>query len=217
VPLLANHSLPKGSNESFSTTVQTLSVLSLVWNESFADESVPGMMLLNMEIQKKTIPQIMDQVALSMTNSIRQNDFSTSTGEARAFVGTAYAMETYIQPQWLWLLYPLVMVLLSISFCSLTVWQTKVLGMPSWKSSALAVMFHGIQDGEEDVLERSGDRGWAGKEPISALTVWAKDVDVRLRRRGTSRLGYGLVRAERAFDECVVAEQTGSGRSIRTD
>lgn len=74
------------------------------------------------------------------------------------------------------------------------------MGIPSWRSSTLAVMVHGIRDVEGDFLEYSEMRGRAGKERISMFQDWAGGLDVRLRRRGDTGLGYSLVRVEGTSD-----------------
>ena len=202
--LPSKYSVPEGTSRIFNTnltkflTLQEFFYTTLQGIDYFPDRNLLNMMDISPGQDSPDgfpVPQIMARIATSMTNNIRQHDFSDD-GVLRKIRGTAYVMETYIHPNWLWLIYPLVMVLLTMLCCGLTIWQTRTFGMPSWKSSALAVMVHGIQEGEEDVLDGTRGRSWAGKEPISALEEWAEDVKVRIRRRGITGHGYGLVRAE---------------------
>jgi hypothetical protein len=91
------------------------------------------------------------------------------------------------------------MVLLAIVFFGLTVWQSHRSGVPSWRSSTLAVMGHGLNaymlensgikrtSRRSDVIEAAG-----GKERVGDLDVWAEEVEVLLRRRGAWGKGFGL-------------------------
>jgi hypothetical protein len=128
-------------------------------------------------------------IAEAFTNTIRKLPQEHVTG-------TAYAVETHIVVQWLWLLLPLLMVLLATAFLGFTVRQSGKSRIPSWRSSALAVMEHGINTTmlETAAAERVEVPGAGyGKETVSELESWAKAVDVRLQRRGESACGFGLV------------------------
>lgn len=131
-------------------------------------------------------------IADALTNAMR-----LSSGQQ--VKGAALVMQAHIQVQWLWLILPLVMVILAATFLALTVWRTHKSDVPSWRSSVLAVMEHGINtslheasgsgpfNGIDDVLATAAD-----KEKVSDLEVWADDVSVRLRRRGLEGNGLGL-------------------------
>ena len=212
------------SNQTFTTDSWTFTSIQEFWNSSLqmVDHNKTrtlGNMIgnsilfgaineaLNISLPYQHVPHYMANIAQGMTNSMRQstnniNITSSNNGQPynQNIEGTSHTSETYIQPRWLWLTYPLVMVLLAILFCSLTIRQTARLGLPNWKSSALAAMLHGLQESGEDVLDGTRDGGWAGKEPISVLEAWADGVDVRLRERGNTGVGYGLVRVERTFE-----------------
>ena len=138
------------------------------------------------------VPGTIANIADSLTNAMR----AISHQQVK---GTAEIIEVYIHVEWLWLLLPLIMVLLAIVFFGLTVWQSHRSGVPSWRSSVLAVMGHGLnaymlEDGgtkrssrRSDVIEAAG-----GKERIGDLDVWAEEVEVLLRRRGAWGKGFGL-------------------------
>ncbi|KAF7513919.1 hypothetical protein GJ744_006533 [Endocarpon pusillum] len=113
--------------------------------------------------------------------------------------GTVLVMEPFIQVQWLWLLYPFIVVTLSMVFLGLTVWRTRRSEVPSWRSSVLAVMEHGVNSSiQEDTSSDlhngvDGDLATAaGKEQVGDLEVWAEEVSVRLRSRGLWGKGFGL-------------------------
>lgn len=141
-----------------------------------------------LENVEKTLASIAD----ALTDTIRMN----SKGRIQ---GTVLIVEPFIQIQLFWLLYPLVMVILATVFLGLTVRRTQQSGVPSWRSSVLAVMEHGVnssiqEDTGSDLLNGfdSDLATTAGKERVGDLEVWAEDVSVRLRRRGLWGRGFGL-------------------------
>ena len=134
------------------------------------------------------VPQIMANVATTMTNNLRLKSRTVA-------VGTAIALETYIHVQWLWLLLPLIMVSLATILLALTVWQSRRWDIPNWRSSALAAMMHGVQEDEAGALNMRA-LALLGKERISELERWSEAVQVRLRRRGPGGEDYGLVPAD---------------------
>lgn len=84
------------------------------------------------------ITRTFEGIATSLTNQLRRHDNVTMVN------GTVYMPVTYVNVNWLWLVYP---VLISISTSSFLVasmicsWQS---GIPVWKSSSLALLFHGL-------------------------------------------------------------------------
>jgi hypothetical protein len=88
------------------------------------------------------------------------------------------------------------MVILAIVFLILTRWQCHRWDIPSWQSSALATMMHGVghPEGGGSVVAQEAEIGGDGKEKISDLEEWAEKLEVRLRRKGTKEVAYGLVR-----------------------
>ena len=141
-------------------------------------------------------------IALALSNTIRQLRQQKSAGSDAGSTpgltarGTTWALLSHIEVQWLWLLLPLFMVLLATAFLALTIWKASKSGIPSWRSSALAVMEHGLNttmleagsDVEKVDVAGVGD----GKESVGELESWAKGMDVRLQRRGRSACGFGL-------------------------
>ena len=134
------------------------------------------------------VPQTMANVATAMTNNLRMKSGTVA-------IGTAIALETYIYVRWLWLLLPLIMVSLATVLLALTVWQSRRWDIPNWRSSALAAMMHGVQEGEVGALNMRA-LVLLGKERISELERWSEVVQVRLRRRGPGGEDYGLVPAD---------------------
>jgi hypothetical protein len=154
------------------------------------------------------IPETMRNLATSMTNNMRLQS-------SAVVLGTALDAQLYIHVRWVWLSLPLIMVIGSIVFLLLTVWQSRRWGIPSWRGSALATMAHGVYGGDvgEDTndIMAANDARWVGKEKVSDLDRWAEDVEVDLRRRGRGGLSYGLV----ARNVPTVTSQTSLDSSER--
>jgi Protein of unknown function (DUF3176) len=125
----------------------------------------------------------MENLATAMTNAMR-----TISGDT--VIGTASKNVTYIHVRWPWLLLPLVMIMLASVFLALTVWQSSRWDVPAWRSSALAVMEHGVHCSEERLSNRAVR---TEVEKNSELEVWAQEVEVRLRRKGRYGMNISLV------------------------
>ena len=82
----------------------------------------------------------MEGLANAMTSIIRQNGDTPSTEYAH---GTAYGSQTCIRVQWAWLSLPSALVVLAVAFLIATILETRSWQM-TWKSSALALLFHGL-------------------------------------------------------------------------
>lgn len=77
--------------------------------------------------------KLFDQLAESMTNNLRSEDEN-----ATVVLGTSSIVVYKIR--WIYIVLPAVSILGSTSFFFLSVWQTRRLGAPLWKSSAIAVL-----------------------------------------------------------------------------
>ena len=87
------------------------------------------------------ISERIDNLAVSMSNNIRQQNSSGS----KPFPGTAWGSETFVHVRWAWLAYPLTVLLISLMSLALTIFQTTRFKVNVWKSSTLALLFHGQQ------------------------------------------------------------------------
>lgn len=108
-------------------------------------------------------------------------------------VGTAETSEQYIRVQWEWLLVPLALVTLNTIFVLLVRLQSRRLGLPSWRNSALALLY-----GEAD-RESGGVSGGMQHDDLligppasmgrpSKLGAWAETRSARLRGCGEGRV-----------------------------
>lgn len=82
----------------------------------------------------------MEGLANAMTSVIRQNGDTPSTEYAH---GTALGLQTCIRVQWAWLSLPSALIVLALAFLVATILKTRSWQM-TWKSSALALLFHGL-------------------------------------------------------------------------
>ncbi|KAE8449583.1 hypothetical protein EG329_007913 [Mollisiaceae sp. DMI_Dod_QoI] len=103
-------------------------------------------------------------IAASLTKLGLDNSNETITG-------LAASMEAYVQVRWEWLLLPSVLVVLDIIFLIVIMAKTKARKTHIWKSSVLAVLYHGLEEvptGEE--MDR-----------VSGMEKAAQSTKVRLR------------------------------------
>jgi hypothetical protein len=96
---------------------------------------------------------ILDGLAKTLTTYIRSFDNGDlKAGYHRQFnitdedsvIGTSYELQAYIAIRWGWLAFSASLVTLTLLFFILVVWQSTLTGVPVWKSSPLALLFHGL-------------------------------------------------------------------------
>ncbi|KAL8999341.1 MAG: hypothetical protein Q9169_001767 [Polycauliona sp. 2 TL-2023] len=110
-----------------------------------------------------------ENLATSMTNSIRGQDDNV-TGPA---YGTAWTSETYVHVRWAWLAFPASLILLASGFLLGVILETSYRDILVWKSSNIALLFHGRS------LRLSGQDDKPVNE-LSAMTSRATDIKARL-------------------------------------
>jgi hypothetical protein len=81
------------------------------------------------------IPQVVANIATSMTNNIR------GARNATIVEGIAFREETYIHVNWSWLILPGVVVLMGVVLLAATMWSSRGERDGLWKNSVLATMF----------------------------------------------------------------------------
>ena len=106
----------------------------------------------------------MANVAAAMTNYIRDASNHTIAGQ----LGIA---ETYIRVLWLWIILPGVLVVAGALFLIMGIVETKRRGVDIWKDSELALLFHGLNEGNE---------GFTGLHKISEMDYVASRIKVRM-------------------------------------
>ncbi|KAL8813042.1 MAG: hypothetical protein Q9223_000658 [Gallowayella weberi] len=110
-----------------------------------------------------------ENLATSMTNSIRGQDDNVS----EPAYGVAWTSETYVHVRWGWFAFPATLILLASCFLLGVVLETSYRDILVWKSSNLALLFHG----------RSLNLNSEGGKPVnklSAMTSSATNISVKL-------------------------------------
>ncbi|KAI4112020.1 MAG: hypothetical protein LQ339_000027 [Xanthoria mediterranea] len=110
-----------------------------------------------------------ENLATSMTNSIRGQDDNVS-GPA---YGTAWTSETYVHVRWAWLAFPAALILLASCFIVGVILETSYRDILVWKSSNIALLFHGRS-------LRLSRRNEKPVNKLSAMTSRATNVKARL-------------------------------------
>lgn len=84
-------------------------------------------------------PSRIENLAISMTNNIRQqNDGSSSPFEGRAF-----KTETYVRVRWIWFSYPVTIIFTSLLYLLSTIIESAYRDVSIWKSNNMVMLFHG--------------------------------------------------------------------------
>ena len=106
----------------------------------------------------------MTNLAAAMTNYIRDASNHTISGQ----LGFT---ETYVRVLWLWIILPGVLVVAGALFLIMGIVETKRHGVDIWKDSELALLFHGLNEGNEK---------FAGLHEISEMDYVASRMKVRM-------------------------------------
>ncbi|KAF3044301.1 hypothetical protein E8E12_006608 [Didymella heteroderae] len=101
------------------------------------------------------ITQHMRRLAWSMTNVMR------SSSSKEMFSGNAYTIDTYVSVKWEWLIFPFVLLLLSLAFLVSTMVKTsKDTTTGVWKTSAMPTLIYGLPEGTREKF--SANPSWGG-------------------------------------------------------
>ncbi|KAL3439769.1 hypothetical protein BJX65DRAFT_291675 [Aspergillus insuetus] len=96
--------------------------------------------------------------------------------------GTVHLTEIYVSVRWLWLVFPSALVALGVVFLGLTMLTNRRQGLRLWKSSILAILFHGLEgvpgedEDEDDKFATASrlDRAARGMEVSLEVVEWRK-------------------------------------------
>ncbi|KAJ0414715.1 hypothetical protein BJY00DRAFT_320801 [Aspergillus carlsbadensis] len=111
---------------------------------------------------------VMGNVAASLTRAA----FTASNYTVK---GNEYAFEVYISVDWVWLLLPAALVAFGILFLGLTMYTNKRQRLHPWKSSILAVLFHGFDNTDREVTSNQ-------TATAEQMETTAQGMHVKLRR-----------------------------------
>ncbi|KAK4548647.1 hypothetical protein LTR36_009558 [Oleoguttula mirabilis] len=132
-----------------------------------------------------------------MTNNLRK---TTDTGPGYSY-GTMSDSETHFHARWGWLAYPIAIVLISLLFVIVTIIKSK--NHDPWKSSVVALMFHGFQDADRGTYTKLDDPA----EMVKATRSWSVSL---LDMNGTRT----FVRSGSAEDEKLGPVREVLGRGV---
>ena len=113
----------------------------------------------------------MDNLAVSMSNNIRQQNDSGSD----PFSGVALKGETYVQVNWPWFAYPAALLLIALVNLIATIVETQKRQVKVWKSSSLALLYQGGHLGLDQHRKMPSDT-------LSQMSQVSSDVEVKLVR-----------------------------------
>jgi hypothetical protein len=116
-------------------------------------------------VATRNVSQIVESVAAALTN------YGLATTNDTV-LGDAFAEESYVHVRWQWLILPAFLELASLVLLVLTIVHSRREDVPIWKSSVLALMYHGA-----DELQ---DRGTLASQRLSGMELIAKAADVQL-------------------------------------
>ncbi|KAJ9608361.1 hypothetical protein H2200_007349 [Cladophialophora chaetospira] len=117
--------------------------------------------------QASSLRQRFENLAMSISNEMRQDAELQPT-----VAGSLGQSLTILKVRWEWITLPIFLIVVSIIFFLGSIWETKHLGIPIWKSSVLPVLCHGLEDPVRKGMERSN--------ATSEMDEAAKAVKVRL-------------------------------------
>jgi len=110
-----------------------------------------------------------DNLAVAMTNNIRQQNDSTTVPVS----GTTWKAETYVHVRWAWFSYPVAIAVLAVIFLTGSIIETAYRDVLVWKASNLALLFHG------QGLDLT-DPPLVKVNSLSRMSEMAKDIEIEL-------------------------------------
>ena len=132
------------------------------YEQAMADQANVGKSYSLYYSNHGNMSKTLDNVAASVTNQMR-----SSVG-SRNITGNVEYPTVYIQVIWPWLIYPAVLSVLAAALLAVTIWLSHGHDKMVWKSSSLALLFHGLPHDQIDrrlldvsVMEREADGIWA--------------------------------------------------------
>ena len=160
------------ANASFSIFPRTL--MSYFWMQLSMTAVTSQTDLLSQLSLSTNVTQMMADIAESMRNALLNNALGNDTVGQRQ--GTSYSMEVFISVRWPWIALPLILVFSSIVLLILVMIQSSKRGTMVWKSSILALLFHGLEPMDEDEVPT---------HRIAEMSRRAKELNVGIRRNGS--------------------------------
>lgn len=135
-------------------------------NDASFDKSI-NQAVWNLMYSSPDLPKTISNIATSMTNAIRNSEQGTT------FAGTAFRDQIKIHVSWPWIILPVTVILGGNLLLLVTIVQSRRTRMPLWRSSSLAILYHGFE---------SFDRS----EPLATMSQMEEAAELRrVRLAGT--------------------------------
>ncbi|KAH6651706.1 hypothetical protein BKA67DRAFT_537566 [Truncatella angustata] len=107
-----------------------------------------------MQNSSADLPTWMIRLTLSITNDVRSSGSAdpNNRGSQYEYAGTAYIQAPHLQVNWLWVIYPLSLMILAFLYLVQTVWRTARDHVSAWKGDSLPMLFAHIDKGIHQVV-----------------------------------------------------------------
>ena len=144
---MSNVPLARFLEDAFNTTVRGLSVPP---EEGYTEEDIRDLTIYSSDIaqalwQAEDLDSLMNNLANRMTDALR-NLYSDPVSDADD-LGKVYTTQIYVHVSWPWLILPVGLVLASCMVLLAAIISSSRHQTIVWKSSSLAVLFHGLASG----------------------------------------------------------------------
>ncbi|KAK9777244.1 hypothetical protein SCAR479_05973 [Seiridium cardinale] len=115
--------------------------------------------ILAMQNSSSDLSTWMARLTLSMTNDIRISGTLDPNvrGNQYQYAGSAYIQAPHVQVNWLWVIYPLLLMVIAFLYLIQTVWRTARDHVSAWKGDSLPMLFAHIDKGIHQVVANGMD------------------------------------------------------------
>jgi hypothetical protein len=121
--------------------------------------------------------ELFGNIAASITNEMRR-----SADNQTSLSGQLGTLRTVLHVRWAWLAFPAVLVVSSFVFLVIAMIEAHRTAVPLWRSSTMAVLFHGIEKVEKSAFDSI--------EKASEMESRAKKLHLQLRRGGLNECKF---------------------------
>lgn len=122
------------------------------YNPMHYGKSDSGTIIAHKLYKSANLTETFARAAATMSNWIRSNSNLTIAGNQQEWV-------LHIRVRWPCVTLPVLVVLLGCSFVFLTMWETRRLRLPAWKTDVLATLTHSLDTGAREKLREASLRG----------------------------------------------------------
>lgn len=172
------------SDSAFNKTIGVNLTVGISSGSTFFDTDIVQAFYWNYYEYPSGLDMLMDDLSVSLTVAFR------SLVGQEPVNGISLTAESFVHVRWGFVTPLILAIVLTAGFLSTAMYRNRKCGAQLWKSSTLAVLFHGLEDDVREKFEDVGD--------FRTQRRTAQGVKVRLHEVGS---GGGLLRAERVNEE----------------